>query len=157
MHAFGPPPFPRTSHASRGQAGGQGNFTVRHVTGARVYYEAMDAEAPSRDLPVRAWDEQLRASGYRVTPQRQLVLEAVARVEHGTPEEIGRQVQQTARGVNPSTIYRTLELLEQIGLVTHTHLDHGAPIYHLASDADHVHLVCRDCGRVSQVGPDAIR
>ena len=117
----------------------------------------MNADAPSPELPVRAWDEQLRARGYRVTPQRQLVLEAVARLDHATPEEIGAQVQQTARGVNISTIYRTLELLEQIGMVTHTHLRHGAPIYHLASDADHVHLLCRSCGGVTEIGPDAIR
>jgi Fur family ferric uptake transcriptional regulator len=103
------------------------------------------------------WDEQLRARGYRVTPQRQLVLEAVAELAHATPEEIGVQVQQTARGVNISTIYRTLELLEQIGMVTHTHLGHGAPTYHLASDADHVHLVCRECGEVTEVSPDTIR
>ena len=115
----------------------------------------MDADAPG--LPVRDWDEQLRARGYRVTPQRQLVLEAVARLDHATPEEIGAQVHQTARGVNISTIYRTLELLEQIGMVTHTHLHHGAPTYHLASAGDHVHLVCRDCGRVTEIGPDAIR
>jgi Fur family ferric uptake transcriptional regulator len=118
---------------------------------------AMDREAASPPLPVRQWDEQLRARGYRVTPQRQLVLEAVARLDHANPEEIGAEVQQTARGVNISTIYRTLELLEQIGMVTHTHLHHGAPTYHLASDADHVHLVCRDCGRVTEIGPDAIR
>jgi Fur family ferric uptake transcriptional regulator len=42
-------------------------------------------------------------------------------------------------------------------MVSHTHLHHGAPTYHLATDADHVHLVCRDCGRVTEVGPDAIR
>ncbi len=117
----------------------------------------MDREAASPALPVREWDEQLRARGYRVTPQRQLVLEAVARLDHATPEEIGAQVQQTARGVNISTIYRTLELLEQIGMVTHTHLGHGAPTYHLATDADHVHLVCRDCGQVTEIGPDKIR
>ena len=117
----------------------------------------MDREAPTPSLVVRGWDEQLRARGYRVTPQRQLVLEAVARLDHGTPEEIGAEVQQTARGVNISTIYRTLELLEQIGMVTHNHLRHGAPTYHLATDADHVHLKCRVCGRVTEVGPDAIR
>src|SRR5487761_1390231 len=121
------------------------------------YYGAMNAEATSPDLPVREWDKQLRARGYRVTPQRQLVLEAVARLDHATPEEIGAQVQQTARGVNISTIYRTLELLEQIGMVTHTHLGHGAPTYHLATDSDHVHLVCRDCGRVTEISPGAIR
>ena len=87
----------------------------------------MDREVPSPSLVVRGWDEQLRARGYRVTPQRQLVLEAVAQLDHATPEEIGAQVQQTARGVNISTIYRTLELLEQIGMVTHTHLTTGRP------------------------------
>jgi Fur family ferric uptake transcriptional regulator len=68
----------------------------------------------------QAWDEELRARGYRVTPQRQLVLEAVAKLEHASPEEIWADVQQTASGVNISTIYRTLELLEQLGLVTCT-------------------------------------
>jgi Fur family transcriptional regulator, ferric uptake regulator len=85
------------------------------------------------------------------------VLEAISKLDHATPEEIYAQVHQTARGVNISTIYRTLELLEQIGLVTHNHLRHEAPTYHLAADADHVHLVCRDCGRVTEVSPDTIR
>ena len=104
----------------------------------------------------QAWDKELRARGYRVTPQRQLVLEAVTKLEHATPEEIWADVQQTASGVNISTIYRALELLEQLGLVTHTHLGHGAPRYHLAAEADHVHLVCSNCGRITQVAPDAV-
>jgi len=105
----------------------------------------------------QTWDDTLRAGGFRVTPQRQLVLEAVTRLEHATPEEIFAEIHQTARGVNVSTVYRTLEVLEQVGLVTHTHLGHGAPRYHLAAEAQHVHLVCRDCGRVTEIGPDAIR
>jgi Fur family ferric uptake transcriptional regulator len=104
----------------------------------------------------QAWDDQLRARGYRVTPQRQLVLEAVTALEHATPEEICTRVQQTARGVNISTVYRTLELLEQLSLVTHSHLGHGAPRYHLAAEAEHVHLVCRECGRIEQVGPQSV-
>jgi Fur family ferric uptake transcriptional regulator len=104
----------------------------------------------------QAWDKELRARGYRVTPQRQLVLEAVTRLEHATPEDIWADVQRTASGVNISTIYRALELLEQLGLVTHTHLGHGAPRYHLAAEAEHVHLVCSECGRISQVPPDAV-
>ena len=104
----------------------------------------------------QTWDDTLRASGYRVTPQRQLVLEAVTRLEHATPEEIYAEVKQTAVGVNLSTVYRTLELLEQIGLVTHTHLGHGAHRYHLAADAQHVHLVCRGCGAITQLDPAAV-
>ncbi|MGD0683930.1 MAG: transcriptional repressor [Streptosporangiaceae bacterium] len=104
----------------------------------------------------QTWDDTLRASGFRVTPQRQLVLEAVTRLEHATPEEIFAEIHQRARGVNVSTVYRTLEVLEQVGLVTHTHLGHGAPRYHLAAEAQHVHLVCRDCEKVIQVDPAAV-
>ncbi|GII85331.1 transcriptional repressor [Sphaerisporangium siamense] len=104
----------------------------------------------------QTWHEELRARGYRVTPQRQLVLEAVTRLGHATPEDICAAVQETARGVNISTVYRTLELLEQLGMVTHTHLGHGAPTYHLASEADHVHLVCRGCGEITEISPTLV-
>ena len=104
----------------------------------------------------RTWDEELRSHGYRVTPQRQLVLEAVARLDHATPEAIAASVQQTVKGVNISTIYRTLELLDSLGLVTHTHLNHGAPTYHLASAAGHVHLVCQGCGKINEADQETI-
>jgi Fur family ferric uptake transcriptional regulator len=84
------------------------------------------------------------------------VLQAVTKLDHATPEEIYAEVRQTAVGVNVSTVYRTLELLEQIGLVTHTHLSHGAPRYHLAGEAQHVHLVCRQCERVTELDPAAV-
>ncbi|POM25722.1 Ferric uptake regulation protein [Actinomadura rubteroloni] len=101
------------------------------------------------------WQEELRAKGYRITPQRQLVLEAVAALEHATPEEICAQVRRTAQGVNISTVYRTLELLEELGLVKHAHLGHGPPNYHLATEAEHIHLVCRGCGRAEDADPSA--
>lgn len=91
---------------------------------------------------------ELREHGYRLTPQRQLVLQAVTTLRHGTPDEICAEVRRTASGVNISTVYRTLELLEELRLITHTHLGHGAPTYHAATDDDHLHLVCRDCGQV---------
>jgi Fur family ferric uptake transcriptional regulator len=100
-----------------------------------------------------AWHAKLRAGGYRLTPQRQLVLEAVTALGHATPDEIADRVRGTASGVNISTVYRTLELLEELGLVTHTHLGHGAPTYHAADDADHLHLVCRECGGIEEVSP----
>lgn len=96
------------------------------------------------------WQKTLRARGYRLTPQRQMVLEAVTALGHATPDEICDKVQRTAGGVNISTVYRTLELLEELGLVTHTHLGHGAPTYHPAADEHHLHLVCRDCGSVTE-------
>ena len=66
---------------------------------------------------LEAWDRRLRTAGFRITPQRQLVLEAVTNLRHATPEEILTEVQVTASGVNLSTVYRTLEVLEQVGLV----------------------------------------
>ena len=93
----------------------------------------------------------LRDRGLRLTPQRQLVLAAVADLGHATPEQLLVEVQKTASGVNISTIYRTLELLEDLGLVAHTHLNHGAPTYHPADAVDHLHLVCRNCGSVTEV------
>ena len=94
------------------------------------------------------WKSDLRQRGYRLTPQRQLVLEAVDTLEHATPDDILVEVRNTASGVNISTVYRTLELLEELGLVSHAHLGHGAPTYHLADRHHHIHLVCRDCENV---------
>ena len=102
-----------------------------------------------------ALQRELRLRGYRLTPQRQLVLEAVQRLGHATPEAIATEVRRTASGVNITTVYRTLELLEQLGLVWHTHLDHGAPTYHPANER-HLHAVCRECGDISDVSPDVV-
>lgn len=95
--------------------------------------------------------DELRARGYRATPQRRLILDAVRELDHSTPEEIAAYVQRSAPSINVSTVYRTLDLLEELGLVTHTHLGHGAPTYHSADETEHLHLVCRRCGQVEQV------
>ncbi len=103
------------------------------------------------------WQSRLRDKGYRLTPQRELVLDAITALGHATPDEIATEVKRSASGVNISTVYRNLELLEELGLVTHTHLGHGAPTYHPASSEDHVHLVCRRCGTVTEVGPEVVQ
>ena len=102
------------------------------------------------------WQARLRARGYRLTPQRQLVLEAVARLGHATPETIVTEVRQTARGINISTVYRTLDLLEELDLVSHTHLGHGPPTYHVAGVDPHVHLICDGCGTIREISPDRL-
>ncbi|HEX3787588.1 MAG TPA: transcriptional repressor [Pseudonocardiaceae bacterium] len=92
----------------------------------------------------------------RMTPQRQLVLDAVRQLEHATPEQVCSQVQDTAPTVNITTVYRALELLEGLGLVRHTHLGHGAPVYS-AHAHEHVHLVCHRCGRTTEVEADLLK
>jgi Fur family ferric uptake transcriptional regulator len=91
----------------------------------------------------------LHQRGLRMTPQRQLVLDAVRELGHATPEQICSRVQTSAPAVNITTIYRTLDLMERIGLVRHTHLGHGAPTYS-EQEHQHVHLVCHTCGSVME-------
>lgn len=91
-----------------------------------------------------------------MTPQRQLVLDAVHALSHATPEEIFGEIRRSTPGVNITTVYRTLELLETLGLVTHTHLGHGAPTYHAIGVAEHLHLVCRVCQAVTEAPPSLV-
>jgi Fur family ferric uptake transcriptional regulator len=93
----------------------------------------------------------LRERGLRLTPQRQQVLEALRRLGHATPEQLFAAVAAQVPGVNITTIYRALELLEELNLVTHVHLSHGAPTYHFAGDDLHVHMVCRACENVMEL------
>jgi Fur family ferric uptake transcriptional regulator len=93
--------------------------------------------------------QTLHERGLRMTPQRQLVLDAVRELEHATPEQICQRVQRITPTVNITTVYRTLELLEKLSLVRHTHLGHGAPSYSVEQH-EHVHLVCHNCGRVDE-------
>jgi len=93
----------------------------------------------------------LRARGMRMTPQRRRVIAAVEELGHATPDALAATVARDGGAALPlSTIYRNLEALEELGVVTHTHLDHRAPTYHLAEHADHLHLVCLRCGRVTE-------
>jgi Fur family transcriptional regulator, ferric uptake regulator len=92
----------------------------------------------------------LHERGLRMTPQRQLVLDAVRVLGHATPEQICTEVQSMAPAVNITTVYRTLDLLERLGLVRHTHLGHGAPTYS-EREHQHVHLVCHECGTVTEI------
>lgn len=104
-------------------------------------------------MPDTSLAQVLRSRGRRMTPQRQLVLDAVRELGHATPEQVHAVVQRSASSVNITTVYRTLELLEELGLVTHTHLSHGAPTYHRVEDDPHIHLVCRGCGEVAEADP----
>ncbi|MDQ3991531.1 MAG: transcriptional repressor [Actinomycetota bacterium] len=88
----------------------------------------------------------LRERGHRITPQREaIVADVMAASGHIMPQEIARRVQRHMPAVNPSTVYRTLAVLEEAGVVQHAHLEHGAE-YHRTGEGNHVHLTCSDCG-----------
>jgi len=82
----------------------------------------------------------------KLTPQRRLILDVIHDSnDHLTAKEILDYVQARVSGVNKSTIYRTLELLEELGCVFKSELGDRF-IYHHAEEGHHNHLVCRDCG-----------
>lgn len=97
------------------------------------------------------WRATLREKGYRLTPQRELILGAVEELGHATPDEVLAHVQRVASTVNASTVYRTLEVLEELGLIRHAHLSDRAPTYHSTTGHEHFHLVCRRCKQVTSV------
>ncbi|MBA7651467.1 Ferric uptake regulation protein [subsurface metagenome] len=87
--------------------------------------------------------------GYRLTPQRMMVFSAIENSDdHISAEEIYAQVVAKYSHVNISTVYRTLELLKQLGLVTETDLGGGRVRYHPMDKGHHHHLVCRECGAI---------
>jgi Fur family transcriptional regulator, ferric uptake regulator len=88
----------------------------------------------------------LRSRGLRMTPQRRaIVAEIMSSKGHINPAAVARRVRERVPGVNPSTVYRTLDLLEELGVLSHAHLEAG-PEYHRWSDGQHVHLACSRCG-----------
>lgn len=92
---------------------------------------------------------KLSEQGYRLTPQRMMVLAAIENSEdHISAEEIYAQVIAKYPHVNISTVYRTLELLKRLGLVTETDLGGGRVRYHPADKGHHHHLVCQECGKI---------
>jgi Fur family ferric uptake transcriptional regulator len=88
----------------------------------------------------------LRQRGLRMTPQRRIIVAEIMRTQgHISPTALARKVQAEMPGVNASTIYRTLTLLEEAGVLAHAHLEGGAE-YHRTEEAGHVHLACSRCG-----------
>ena len=85
--------------------------------------------------------------GYRMTPQRLMIVSANENSEdHISAEEINSQVAARYPNVNISTVYRTLDMLKRLGLVTETDLGGGRVRYHPVDKGHHHHLVCRECG-----------
>jgi Fur family ferric uptake transcriptional regulator len=97
-------------------------------------------------MPANEVMELLRSRGLRMTPQRRAIVFEVMRTQgHIAPADVARKVQGEMPGVNASTVYRTLALLEEIGVLSHAHLESGAE-YHRTEEAGHVHLTCSSCG-----------
>lgn len=98
---------------------------------------------------VNAGNELLRKRGYRLTPQRFLIMSVIQEAgEHLSVEQIATRVQERSPYISLSTVYRTLELLRELGLVRENHLPGEQPRYEIADGKAHHHLVCRACHAV---------
>lgn len=95
----------------------------------------------------------LRKAGLRATPQRIAILEAMQASSHPTVDSLWADVRH--RGIALPTVYRTLDSLEQAGLILRTALSQGRWTLHLAESADHAHSICTECGRIDDLDFDA--
>lgn len=100
-------------------------------------------------LLLREHNDLLRKLGYRLTPQRALILRLLQEAQaHLSIEQLLEGVQQYAPSINLTTIYRTLDLLQEVGLIHKAHLPGKPATYELVNGRTHHHLICRQCHSV---------
>ena len=103
-------------------------------------------------------ETDLRQHGVRLTPQRRMILDALAQGRgHTTAEEIHQRVVASYPDVSLSTVYRNLERLLELRLIAVTDLGGGHVSYETLTPARHHHLICRSCGSITQMSDDAVR
>lgn len=95
---------------------------------------------------------EMRQHGFRVTWQRIAVLQALCELDgHASAEMIHQQVHKRQQGVDLSTVYRTLERLRDLRVLSQTDLGRGCAEYEIVTGEPHHHLVCNQCGRVTDL------
>ena len=108
--------------------------------------------------PSGAWawiPDRLRAKGLRWTPQRRILLDVLSRTDgHVTGAELVDRCRDLDPGTIPSTVYRTLGVLEDLGVISHSHGADGREEFHVLPMAEHGHLYCRRCGAQSELAAD---
>ena len=93
--------------------------------------------------------DELRKQGFRITPQREMIINAIAHSpQHITAEEIFEELKKHTRAINIATVYRTLDLLWQEGFARRNDLSEGKIVYSTFQHGPHIHLVCRRCNQV---------
>lgn len=101
--------------------------------------------------------QQLRQAGYRLTPQRQFILDAVCQLNgHVTPDTVYQQVKQLTSALNLTTVYRNLQFLTEQKILTETHLGNGKLVYELVDNELHHHLLCNSCGHSLSIDHTAL-
>jgi len=95
--------------------------------------------------------QQIRERGYRMTPQRQIVLDTVcAHGGHATASQIYDSVNDQQPAINRATVYRILDFLCELQLVAKADIG-GHTVFEVVGDSPHHHLVCRQCQHVASL------
>ena len=115
----------------------------------------MTASGSPAAPPDPAWArvrDRLRARGLRWTPQRRTLIEVLSRTNgHVTGAELVERCRELDPSTIPSTVYRTLDVLEELGVLSHSHGADGREEFHVLPDALHGHLHCIDCGTTWEI------
>src|SRR3954454_2823091 len=128
---------------------------MAHTGGLRETGAPGAATAQDRWADVRGL---LRAGGLRWTPQRGILLDVLAGIDgHVTGAELVARCRAVDPATTPSTVYRTLDVLEGLGIVSHSHGPAGRQEFHVGGAGDHGHLVCSTCGASSELAGAEVR
>lgn len=99
--------------------------------------------------------DRLRARGLRWTPQRRILVEVLAHTDgHVTGAELVERCRAVDPATIPSTVYRTLDVLEALGVLSHSHGADGREEFHVLPAVEHGHLYCRRCGAQDELAAD---
>jgi Fur family ferric uptake transcriptional regulator len=95
-------------------------------------------------------ERELHQRGYKVTPQRRIIITAIeGSREHLTPAAIYEKVHRAHPSIGLVTVYRTIEILAELGLICETHAGGSCHSYLMRRPTEHHHhLICSDCGKV---------
>lgn len=111
-------------------------------------------------IDYNALKEDLKKKGYKLTPQRRAILDIIVDCEgkHLTAEEIYDEVKKTCPEIGLATVYRTMQLLDEIGVISKLNLDDGCIRYEINLNKsechNHHHLICKKCGKIIEVEDD---
>jgi Fur family transcriptional regulator, ferric uptake regulator len=108
----------------------------------------MSARSATARQPWADVRSRLRERGLRWTPQRRLLIEVMAETDgHITATELVERCRAADPETTPSTVYRSLDVLEELGLIRHCHGIDGREEFHVLPEREHGHLFCATCGR----------
>jgi len=115
------------------------------------------AEKPVRASEATEIIDRIAKRGHRLTSPRQTIVELVApRRDSFSAQEVWDEVQNTHRGIGRATVFRTLDLLVELGVLNHVHVGEGCHRYVVCETRHHHHLMCVDCGTVTAIEADSI-